>query len=132
MPLKTTTMCRMSSAISIFPKRSCRSWHCKIIGYRNDLTTCTVRPLPLRERIENLSEFPFGEIRLDFLGEGVLSARPVVQSLPREPPHQVFLSIFCVGQKILRKTILPFQGGGNIFKIFTYFPIFPFIPIISP
>jgi len=73
----------------------------------------SVFPLPLRERIENLGEFPFEEIRLDFLGEGVRAEKIMVCIHEKKPPHQVFLSIFCVGQKILRKTILSLKERGK-------------------
>jgi hypothetical protein len=58
-------------------------------------------PLPLRERIENLSEFPFGEIRLDFLGEGVFSNGEL-------PPHQQKLRL---SKKAKPKFLQPLPPG---------------------
>jgi len=62
-------------------------------------------PLPSRERIENLSEFSTSEIRLDFLGEGVLSNG-------ESPPHQQKLRLSEGAKpKFLRP---PPPGGRNL------------------
>jgi len=68
---------------------------------------------PLRERIENLSEFPFPEIRLDFLGEGVLSARTEAFVLVETTPSPSFSKHFCKNKNAKKNYPLP-QGGEGI------------------